>query len=244
MPEYHVAMSAGAKLRALVLLLRGDDETRWIAAERLARLAHPDAVLGEHHKRWRTDPGFLASIRSIGVGPRQWDRLYAIDQFAARCATLPGDFAECGTYTGSSAYFLCARAAGEVHLFDSWEGLSEPAPVDGEYWTRGDLRSSLEDARRVLGRFDNAVFHQGWIPERFHEVADRRFSLVHIDVDIYRPTLDALEFFWERVTPGGMVVCDDYGFSTCPGATAAMDEFFEGRAPVMHLPTGQGLVIR
>lgn len=75
-------------------------------------------------------------------------------------------------------------------------------------------------------------------------MADRRFSLVHIDVDIYRPTLDALEFFWDRVTPGGMVVCDDYGFSTCPGATAAMDEFFDGRAPVMQLPTGQGLVIR
>ena len=42
-----------------------------------------------------------------------------------------------------------------------------------------------------------------------------------------------------------MLLCDDYGFVTCPGATLAMDDFFDDKPEeIVHLPTGQGLVIK
>jgi hypothetical protein len=98
---------------------------------------------------------------------------------------------------------------------------------------------------KTLQGFGNYRLYKGWIPERFSEVADRRFSFVHIDVDLYRPTRDSLEFFYERVIPSGLILFDDYGMKTCPGHRAAADEFFRARPePIVMLPTGQAFVIK
>jgi hypothetical protein len=72
---------------------------------------------------------------------------------------------------------------------------------------------------------------KGEIPEVFNALQNEEteFALVHIDLDLYGPTKSALLFSWERLSPGGSLICDDYGFSTCPGATKAVDEFLFGR---------------
>jgi hypothetical protein len=77
-------------------------------------------------------------------------------------------------------------------------------------------------------------------------VEDRRFKLVHIDVDLYQPTRDSVEFFYPRMVPGGVILCDDYGSTRCPGARRAMDEFFfeKPEGPVVDLLNGQGLAIK
>lgn len=67
----------------------------------------------------------------------------------------------------------------------------------------GDLRAAEAEALGRLAAFPFARLHAGVIPARFPEVADRRFSLVHVDVDLYRPTIDSLEFFYPRMVPGG-----------------------------------------
>ena len=48
-------------------------------------------------------------------------------------------------------------------------------------------------------------------------VADRRFRLAHIDVDVYQSAADVLDWVWPRLSPGGVVVFDDYGFPATPG---------------------------
>ena len=49
----------------------------------------------------------------------------------------------------------------------------------------------------------------------------------------------------DATVPGGLLVFDDYGFSTCPGATRAVDEFMASRPePVIEVPTGQAFVIK
>ena len=84
------------------------------------------------------------------------------------------------------------------------------------------------------------------IPDRFPDVADREFRFVHIDVDLYEPTLDSLAFFYPRLVTGGILLCDDYGFTTCPGARRAFDEMVHewGLGGVIELPTGQGFVVK
>ncbi|TIX21118.1 MAG: methyltransferase, partial [Mesorhizobium sp.] len=73
----------------------------------------------------------------------------------------------------------------------------------------------------------------------------RRFALVHIDVDLYEPTRDALAFFYDRVCANGMIICDDYGSGLCPGARKAFDQFFENRPEgIIELPTGQAIVVK
>ena len=76
-------------------------------------------------------------------------------------------------------------------------------------------------------------------------MSERTFAFVHVDVDLFQPTYDSLKFFCERLVPGGVVVCDDYGFNTCPGARRAVEMVSQNTGlPVIHLPTGQGVMIR
>ena len=96
----------------------------------------------------------------------------------------------------------------------------------------------------ALQGFD-ARLYKGWIPERFIDVSDRCFCFVHIDVDLYKPTLDSLQFFYPRMVRGGVIVCDDYGFVTCPGARQAFDEFLIGKMErVVEAPTGQAFIVK
>ena len=82
-------------------------------------------------------------------------------------------------------------------------------------------------------------------PDRFNEVADRRFSFLHIDVDLYEPTRDSIAFFYPRMNVGGVIICDDYGFATCPGATKAIDEYLRDKPEkMMTLSDGGGFLIK
>jgi hypothetical protein len=172
-------------------------------------------------------------------------RRWAVHQLLRLTGAVRGDTAECGVYQGAGSYLMAAanRCLGGNrlhHAFDSFSGLSAPSALDGNYWTAGDLSAPLEAARANLAEFEDAVkFYQGWIPERFHDVAECRFRFVHIDVDLYEPTRDSLAFFYPRVEDGGIIVCDDYWFTTCPGATRAVDEFLANK-PEKMLPLAQG----
>jgi predicted O-methyltransferase YrrM len=241
---YFDFMTMKTKLYSLAKLLLGDDEKKWVLAEKTAKLFNKKAILGEYNKIWLIDHEFVEEARLLPCNNRQLERLYVIKQIAEYCSSIEGDFAECGTYLGSSAFFMSKQSSKKIFLFDSWEGLSQPAIQDGTYWKKGDLGSELSQVKSNLRQFDNVVYLKGWIPSRFNEVSDRTFSFVHIDVDIYEPTKDSIGFFWERLTPGGILICDDYGFVNCPGAKKAMDDFFSGVSKIISLPTGQGMVIK
>ena len=125
-------------------------------------------------------------------------------------AYIPGDTAECGVLHGATSYLICcANARSQAglkthHIFDSFEGLSQPGRADGSYWQSGDLKCDIQHARKSLSRFGDVKFYPGWIPERFTEVADVRFSFVHIDVDLEFPTRKSLEFFIRECNPGAL----------------------------------------
>src|SRR5207249_4927478 len=123
---------------------------------------------------------------------------------------VEGDTAECGVYKGASSWLICAAIHGsgrKHHLFDSFEGLSGPEAADGSHWGKGDLAAGEDLVRKSLRPFgDSLVFHKGWIPERFQDVRDAKFAFVHIDVDLRQPTLDSLEFFYPRLSPGGVLL--------------------------------------
>ncbi len=223
----------------------------YAAAEALLASHYPAAMLGEDLKAFWGETALRETYtRLCGSNQRSFERKFAVLGLLRLTHQVPGDVAECGAYEGATAYFLAQALAQadrrrQILLFDSFEGLSAPDAIDGGYWRPGDLTAAEARARENLRDFATVEFYRGWIPSRFAEVADRRFAFVHIDVDLHAPTRDSLEFFYPRTAPGGVIVCDDYGFTSCPGARVAMDEFFAGRPePVVHLPTGQGFVIK
>lgn len=176
------------------------------------------------------------------------DRKWALSQLLRLTASVEGDTAECGVYRGASSYLICSSNQGtEKHhfMFDSYEGLSQPKLEDGEYWSEGCLSANEDIVHQNLSTLANFSTLKGWIPEKFSEVDDRKFSFVHIDVDLYQPTKDSISFFYDRLNTGGIILCDDYGFSTCPGATRGIDEFLEDKPEKMiSLSGGGGFMIR
>lgn len=172
-----------------------------------------------------------------------------------------GDVAECGTWRGHSAHMIATllenrNFPGKFHLFDSFEGLSDLAPQDtNERWVlspsgvkaQKDMLAATEDTvRGNLSEFGFIEYHAGWIPTMFPEVEDRKFIFVHLDVDLYEPYQDSINFFYPRLVEGGVMAFDDYGLTQFPGAKTAVDEAIETFNPNVfyRIPTGGAFLIK
>lgn len=162
-------------------------------------------------------------------------------------SNVPGALAEAGVFAGGSARLFCeAKGERELHLFDVFEtlqaesaaGALEAAAVRSHFRS---LHAREVDVRRTLAGFPNVSFHVGVFPGTAAAVADKLFSFVHLDLDLEGGTLAALEFFYPRLAPGGLLVTDD--FST-PPIQAAFRRYFRSRsATIIGLPWAQGIVV-
>jgi hypothetical protein len=204
-----------------------------------------DWMADEAFNRYLQLIGESGGLKSINAG-----RHLMIQQLLRLAEKVPGDTVECGVYRGASSYLICSfisrsALAKSHHMFDSFEGLSAPASQDGTHWRENDLNVEFGETAQRLSQFKNAHYYKGWIPGRFGEIADRRFSFLHIDVDLYEPTRDSIAFFYPRMNAGAVIVCDDYGMATCPGATKAMDEYLQDKPEKMvMLSDGGGFLVK
>jgi len=171
-------------------------------------------------------------------------------QFARQCLHVAGDYAECGVYKGGTAHLLADTVRGsdkKLLLFDTFGGMPESAESDASGHRQGDFGdTSLESVTQYLAGFEGVQFYPGFIPATFEPFKDRRFAFVHVDVDLYSSVADCCEFFYDRLSPGGILVFDDYGFKMYrEAARRAVEEFFtEKPNPPIVLPTGQAVVIK
>jgi hypothetical protein len=227
-------------------------EERFGQLTRLARCLLPEYRFSWPQQEWWKDREFNAYLTRFGeLDGYNTHRRWVIYQLLRLTAAVSGDTAECGVYRGAGSYLMAmanrARADGSLHhAFDSFEGLSKPAEADGKYWHAGALACDLESVRSNLIEFGDQVrYYKGWIPQRFPEVADCRFRFVYLDLDLYEPTRDSLAFFYSRLQRGGVLACDDYLMSTCPGVKRAVDEFLADKPEKMlGLADGGGLFIK
>ncbi|TIM75621.1 MAG: methyltransferase [Mesorhizobium sp.] len=205
------------------------------------------------HMVWKDQPFFRKALQRVkNIRGIPDPRAFVLQSCLRSIERIDGDVAECGVRQGRSTIFMLMSdlRPRHYHLFDSFAGLSEPTAEDRKPngrtpWKSGDLSTDEKVARENISDFSNTTLHVGWIPETLSNVSDRRFALVHIDVDLYEPTRDALAFFYDRVCANGMIICDDYGSALCPGARKAFDQFFENRPEgIIELPTGQAIVVK
>lgn len=181
------------------------------------------------------------------------DRCYILHRFARHCAHLDGDYAECGVYKGGTAFLTALSLSGggpptkQLHLFDTFAGMPDEANTDDSGHKQGDFGdTNLNDVKNYLQEFSFISFYPGLIPQTFASIAEKTFAFAHIDVDLYQTSLDCCRFFYDRMTSGGAMIFDDYGF---PGyklaQKLAVDEFFSDKPEEpIALRTGQCLVIK
>jgi predicted O-methyltransferase YrrM len=140
---------------------------------------------------------------------------------------LSGDIAECGVYKGGSARLLATIFNNKnILLFDSFEGMLESDQVNNGH-QKGDFSDvGLSEVKSYLSDKTNCLFFPGWIPESAKYLTDEKFCFVHLDLDLYQSTKNAIEIFWPRLVPGGAMVFDDWEWQNCPGVKLSITEYF------------------
>ena len=140
---------------------------------------------------------------------------------------LPGDLAEFGVYQGGSAGLIAEAVPEKVlHLFDTFAGLPEDDTAPGGHHKQGEFACPLAQVQANLaGR--NVRFHPGLFPGTTAGLpADLHYCFVHVDCDLYRGTVDAIQYFWPRLVTGGVLLFDDFDWPKCPGVALAVRAFF------------------
>jgi O-methyltransferase len=170
---------------------------------------------------------------------------YYIFMAVKRTQKVPGDIAEVGVYKGGSAKIICSeKGEKSLHLFDTFEGLPKVEDIDMVWpFYEGKFAASYDSVKEYLKNDQNVFLYKGIFPATSGPVKEKIFSLVNLDVDTYESTKQCLEFFYTRMSPGGILISHDY--ITAPGVKKAFDDFFEGKTePILETAGSQCLVVK
>jgi len=197
---------------------------------------------------WENEPRFTGIMANISYTAVTWPRCYVLYQLARNATQLSGSVAEVGVYQGGSARILTdvfSDVGKTVNLFDTFEGMPS-VDTELDLHKKGDFSdTSVTKVEKQLEGLDNFRIFKGLFPDTGKPVVSEKFCLVHVDVDIYTSVKDCCEFFYRNLVAGGVMIFDDYGEPTCPGARKAVDEFFEDKPEMpVYIPTGQCLIHR
>ena len=115
----------------------------------------------------------------------------------------------------------------------------------GLYYHQGDFATPVDHVRATMAEFPDTVIHKGWIPEVFGGLPETNWAFVHLDVDLFDPTLAGLQYFYPRLADGGVIVNDDYISPMTPGAGRAWDQYCdENGLAFAVLDSGQAILIK
>jgi len=170
---------------------------------------------------------------------------FLIYSTAIKTEKIEGEIAEVGVYQGGSAKILREASKKPLHLFDTFEGLPElNEKDDSDQFQKGNYSASLESVKNYLSGYPNIYYYKGLFPSTAEPVKDKKFSFVHFDVDIYESTLGCLNFFYSRLSKGGVIISHDYASSG--GVRKAFDEFFEDKPEIIiqQYGTVQAFVVK
>lgn len=182
------------------------------------------------------------------IGMARLDNLaYCVETLLAE--EVHGDVLEAGVWRGGAAIYLRAlfRAYGvtdrTVWLADSFAGLPPPKPqypldAADKHHLEDALAVSLETVKANFETFDlldqQVKFLKGWFHETLYEAPVKSLALLRLDGDMYESTWVTLDALYDRVSKGGFIVVDDYGY--IESCRRAVHDFLAARnlAPRIH----------
>jgi len=172
------------------------------------------------------------------------NEMFMVYSIANARKKLPGNMAEVGVYQGASAKMICeAKGNRKLFLFDTFKGLPLPQKFENKVFKEKEFRTDLDSVKKYLSKYKNIFLCPGTFPESAHAIKDLIFSFVHLDVDLYKSTLNCLNFFYTRMRKGGIILSHDY--SSAQGVKKAFDEFFiEKKENIIELPESQCMIVK
>jgi macrocin-O-methyltransferase TylF-like protien len=237
-----------------------------LSGYRLVRQTHDedDGLNTLHNRDFTKEPRFsIAYQRGLRGTTSQlshhgpW-RVHFATWAALTALRRKGDFIECGVYLGFISSVVMTyvdwNAAAEgrkFFLIDSYEGISKDLLSPEELAAGRDTQFGsdyIDTYRRAatnLAEFKNAELIKGFVPDVLPQVQTEQVAYLHIDMNSAAAEVAALEYFWNKLVPGAVVLLDDYAYFGYQPLKNAIDKLgtklgFE----VASLPTGQGLIIK
>lgn len=167
---------------------------------------------------------------------------------------IKGELAELGVYKGETAKLIhhyCPERT--LNLFDTFEGFAEKDIFqENEQIRNSNSINNFKDTSidLILNFIDpknsNVVVYKGYFPKTIDKKLEQTiFSFVHLDADLFEPTRNGLEFFYPRISTGGIILIHDY--NSWPGCRKAVDEFFRSKKeyPIpMPDKSGSAIIIK
>lgn len=162
-----------------------------------------------------------------------------------------GAIAECGVFRGDFTHYLCEYFPdNKIYLFDTFEGFDKndleiEKGLDNAAFNDSPSNSTeafssteIEIVQSKLTRPERVEIRKGYFPDTAEGVDDR-FLFVSLDMDLYKPMLAGLKFFYPRMIRGGIILCHDYYSSRYSGVKKAFSEFSKEK-DIIAIPVGDG----
>lgn len=191
---------------------------------------------------------------------RQWEyvRFMALDLAAHEIHTrdITGNIAELGVYKGTFAKALNeAFPDRKLYLFDTFEGYADEdlqkdhSSDKAKGYAAPDYNWADTSVQLVLDRMskpENCIVKKGYFPETAEGLEDE-FAFVSIDANLYKPTIEGLDYFYARLSRGGYIFLHDYNNELDEGVKQAVLEFCEkndvGFVPLCD-PCGTAIIVK
>jgi hypothetical protein len=232
----------------------------------LRKLYEFDGLHTVHNARFRDDPRFQAAWQGAfqvtgRVNPGSFWRIHVGLWAAAAAARVDGAFVECGVNAGffSSAalrYLDWNTLHKRFYLVDTFNG-----PVASQYSAEevslgrldameqaiaaGAYVTDMDAIRQRYEGWDGVAIVKGAVPEILPSIGAERVAFLHLDMNCAFPECEALKFFWERMSDGGIVLLDDYSYFGYEAQGNALDSVARALGTsILDLPTGQGMILK
>lgn len=201
--------------------------------------------------RWKYENGFYMTSP-----PQRIAKLLSHWELYKKASGSPGEIVECGVFKGASLIRLATfREIDSIHFgqkiigFDTFGKFPktdyEPDKENRRSYIEGAGEKSLstEQTEKIFdkkGINKNIELVKGdikkTVPRYIEKNPQLRISILHVDVDIYEPSVTIMENLFPRVVEGGVVIFDDYG--DFDGESTAIEEKVDGEYELRSMPCG------
>lgn len=206
---------------------------------------------------FRHDQKFVSSFYDSVTNEQEksliW-RLHTLAWAAKNALNVEGDFVECGVFKGFCSsvilkYLDFQDLSRQAYLYDTFKGLPEETSTEQERrdwnYTKYDPEAIYSGVCEKFAKYKNVNIVRGIVPDSFQSAVPEKIAFLHIDMNSEMAEMLALQHLFDKVTPGGMIVFDDFGWTCNVNQTRAELAFMNERGHhIMELPTGQGVVIK
>lgn len=218
-----------------------------------------DGLTTVHNNGFMQLPDFQKA-EAEGAATGSWKnihwRVHTILWAAYHCQGVEGDFVECGTNRGGFARAICeyidlGKACKDFYLLDTFKGLDIDLLVAEEI-RAGKIEhfenvysDCYDDVVKTFSPFPFIRLIRGTVPATLSQVTSEKIAFLSIDMNTVAPEIAALDYFWPKLSKGGMIVLDDYAYVTCNLQYEAQNKWAAGKGiQILSLPTGQGLIVK